>query len=128
MAAARQLIPVSLSFPIAPLCTLWHLPLPAYDQVVALSSVRQGEIKHATVTRHTRRIQLQLLTCDIKKPASVRHVDKRDTKSERKGRETWCQKKWKPFNYLLTIILHYRWEQKGAMEEMLQQWQLPTSS
>lgn len=69
------------------LCAPWHLPLQAYDQVVALTSIRQGEIKHATVRRHTRRIKLQLLTCDIKKPASVRRVDKRDTESEREGRE-----------------------------------------
>lgn len=48
-------------------------------RLVALSSIRQGEIKHATVTRLTRRIQLPLLTCDIKKPASVRRADKRDT-------------------------------------------------
>ncbi len=69
------------------LWALWHLPLRAYDQVVALTSVRQGEIKHATVRRHTRRIKLQRLTCGIKKPASIRHVDKRDTESEREGRE-----------------------------------------
>lgn len=68
------------------LYALWHLPLWAYDQVVALTSVQQGEIKHATVRRHTRRSKLLLLTCDIKKPASIRHINKRDTASEREGR------------------------------------------
>ena len=48
------------------------------DQVVALTSIRQGEIKHANVRRHTRRIQLQPLTCDIKKRARARRVDKGD--------------------------------------------------
>lgn len=78
---------LSLSFQMVLLCALWHLPLRAYDQVVALTSIRQGEIKHTTVRRHTRRIKLQLLTCDIKKPASIRHIDKRDTEREREGRE-----------------------------------------
>lgn len=66
---------------------LWHLPLRAYDQVVVLTSIPQGEIKRATVSRRTRRIKLQLLTCDIKKPASTRHINKRDTESESEGRE-----------------------------------------
>lgn len=99
---------LSCSFQMVLLCELWHLPRRAYDQVVALTSIRQGEIKHATVRRHTRRIKLQLLTCDIKKPASIRQINKRDTASEREGREMcrwmWCQKKLKPFSYLLTII------------------------
>lgn len=81
----------SLSFSLisngAFVLALWHLPLQAYDQVVALTSVRWREIKHTTVRRHTRRIKLQLLTCDIKKPASIRHINKRDRASEREGRE-----------------------------------------
>lgn len=76
-----------LSFHLVLLCAPWHLSLRAYDQVVALTSIRRGEIKRMTVRRHTRRIKLQLLTCDIKKPASVRHINKRDTESEREGRE-----------------------------------------
>lgn len=91
MAAILQLIPFCLvsNGPFVRRRGISHSG--AYDQVVALTSVRQREIKHATVRRHTRRIKLQLLTCDIKKPASIRHVDKRDTESGEKeeGDRRW---------------------------------------
>lgn len=103
---SRQLVsPVFRSFlsnaPPPLLCAPRRLPLRAYDQVVALSSIRQGEIKHATVTRHTRRIQLQPLTCDIKKPASVRHVDKRDAEGEREREGDVMSEEMKAFQLLI---------------------------
>lgn len=100
---SRQLVPrlslILVEWPL--LCAPRRLPLRAYDQVVALSSIRQGEIKHATVTRHTRRIQLQPLTCDIKKPASVRHVDKRDAEGEREREGDVMSEEMKAFQLLI---------------------------
>ena len=108
----------SSSFQIFLLCALWHPPLRAYDQVVALTSIRQGEIKHATVRRHTRRIQLQLLTCDIKKGASIRHRDKGDPSSEREGRDigAGCNVRR---NYSLSTSYNYS-RLIGKWDKMLQ--------
>lgn len=91
MAAVPQLISLLLSlssFKMVLLCMPRRLPLWAYDQVVALTSARQGEIKHATVRRHTRRSKLQLLTCDIKEAASIKtRRQRRRGESEREGRK-----------------------------------------
>lgn len=70
-------------------------------RLVALSSIQQGEIKHVTVTRLTRRIQLPLLTCDIKKPASVRRADKRDTGERKRGEGDVMSGEMKAFQLLI---------------------------
>lgn len=70
-------------------------------RLVALASIRQGEIKHATVTRLTRRIQLPLLTCDIKKPASVGRADKRDTGEQKRGEGDVMSGEMKAFQLLI---------------------------